>query len=294
MQVVEALSADEWEQVTSDSFVPLTCLAFEREFRGRLEVERPDEGLMISHVTTGGLAVDRTPRQAAHASSDDIHITLTLGGPGVIRQDGHQQRVHAGSVTTYATDRPYQLDYTAPGQRQVLVQLSKRSLGLPPGMVERSLERIAVATGSASRAFFAAVEDSPAAGRAGALRDLAATMIRASVTGIRALPATHGGLLATVRTFMRETFPEPGLTVEGIASAHFVSRRSLYELFEPLGETPGEHLRRLRLTRAAELLRSSGETIAEVAARSGFEDPTTFTRAFSREFGMLPSDYRHR
>lgn len=299
MQVVEALSADEWEQVTSDAFVPLTCAAFEKDFRGRIEVERFDADapghVMVSHVATDGLAVDRTPRQAAHAHSDDIHITFTLGGPGVIRQDGRVARVAAGSVSTYATDRSYQLDYTAPTQRQILLQLSKRSLGLPVGLVERSCELLLVDAGGAADALRTTVEETRGAGEASTgetMRDLAAAMIRTSVLGIRALPSTRGGMLAHVRGFMRGHLHDATLDVAQIAEAHYVSRRYLYELFEPFAETPGEHLRRLRLTRARGLLADPRPTVAQVAASCGFADATTFTRAFHREFGMLPRDAR--
>lgn len=313
MQVVEALSADDWELVTSDAFVPLTCAAFERDFRGRIEFERfdpadtagsgPGSGsgsVMVSHVTTDGLAVDRTPRQAAHANSDDIHLTFTLGGAGVIRQDGRVARVSAGSVSTYATDRSYQLDYTAPGQRQILVQVSKRGLGLPVDLVERSCELLladAATTADALRTTIAETRgtgvgaEHPDRVAGETLRDLVATMLRSSVLGVRTLPTTRGGMLATVRGFMRGHLHDADLDVAQIAEAHYVSRRHLYELFEPFAETPGEHLRRLRLHRAQSLL-SGDLTLAEIAGRCGFADPTTFTRAFHREFGMLPSEYR--
>ena len=99
-------------------------------------------------------------------------------------------------------------------------------------------------------------------------------------------------MLATVRSFMRDLLHDPDLDVAGIAEAHYISRRHLYELFEPFAETPGEHLRRLRLGRAATLLADGSQPIARVAESVGFADPTTFTRAFHREFGMLPSEYR--
>jgi AraC-like DNA-binding protein len=35
-------------------------------------------------------------------------------------------------------------------------------------------------------------------------------------------------------------------------------------------------------------------TVAEVAAAHGFDDPTTFTRAFRRRFGSRPTDVRGR
>jgi AraC family transcriptional activator of tynA and feaB len=295
MPVVDARSADEWELVTSDAFVPLTCVALEPDFHGRIEFERFDDTLMVSHVETDGLAVDRTARQASHANSDDIHLTFTLGGTGVIRQDGHGTRVTAGSVSTYATDRSYQLDYTAPGQRQVLVQVSKRALGIPVPLVEESCARLLVDAPAAAAVLLATLGETR--GRAVAtdgetLRDLAGTIIRSSLSGARVLPSTRGGMLATVRSFMRDLLHDPDLDVAGIAEAHYISRRHLYELFEPFAETPGEHLRRLRLGRAATLLADAALPIARVAQSVGFADPTTFTRAFHREFGMLPSEYR--
>ena len=120
-------------------------------------------------------------------------------------------------------------------------------------------------------------------------------MIRSSLSGSRVLPSTRGGMLATVRSFMRGNLHEPELDVAQIAAAHYVSRRYLYELFETIEETPGEHLRRLRLHRAAGLLRAGGSgTVSQVATRCGFSDPTTFARAFHREFGMSPRDWRGR
>jgi len=295
MQVVDARSADEWELVTSDAFVPLTCVALEPDFHGRIEFERFDATLMVSHVETDGLAVDRTARQASRANSDDIHLTFTLGGPGLIRQDGRGLRVGAGTVSTYATDRSYQLDYTAPGQRQILVQVSKRALGIPVAAVEESCRRLLVDAPDAAAALRATLTETRGAASpevTETLRDLTGTMIRASLAGERVLPATRGGMLATVRAFMRGHLHDAELDVARIAGAHYVSRRHLYELFEPFAETPGEHLRRLRLQRAADLLIGTALPIVRVAESVGFADPTTFTRAFHRELGMLPSDYR--
>jgi AraC family transcriptional activator of tynA and feaB len=303
MQVVDALSADEWELVTSDAFVPLNCVGFEPDFRGHIEFEHlvsgnPDDSIMVSHVATSGIAVDRTARQAAHANSDDIHLTFQLGAPGVVRQDGREARVAAGSVTTYATDRAYQLDYSAPGQRQLLVQVSKRALGIPVELVELSCERLLVTAASTADTLLTTLEETRGtadnAATTETVRDLAGTMIRSSLAGTRILPTTRGGMLATVKSFMHGNLHAPDLDVAQIAEVHYISRRYLYELFEPLEDTPAEYLRRLRLHRAAATLAAPGSraTITEVAESCGFTDPTTFTRAFHREFGMLPRVYR--
>lgn len=300
MQVVDALSADEWETVTSDAFVPLSCVGFEPDFRGHIELERFDGTIAVSRVATSGIAVDRTVRQASQANSEDIHLSFQLGAPGTVRQGRHQVRVAAGDVVSYATDRPYHLDYSAPGQRQILVQVSRRALGIPVDLVRESCERLRVDAPHSAETLLSVLDEARGGVDTGdetlaeTVRDLAGSMIRSSLAHARVLPATRGGMLATVRSYLARNLHEIDLDAARVAQAHFISRRFLYDLFEPLGEAPAEYLRRLRLGRAAEMLESRTEqvTISQVSQRCGFGDPTTFTRAFHREFGMRPHEYR--
>lgn len=65
-----------------------------------------------------------------------------------------------------------------------------------------------------------------------------------------------------------------------------------YRLFrEHLALTPAEYIRKLRLSRAAVRLRDERCRIIDVALDLGFGNVDTFTRAFSREFGLNPSEY---
>ena len=65
-----------------------------------------------------------------------------------------------------------------------------------------------------------------------------------------------------------------------------------YRLFrEHLALTPTEYIRKLRLSRAAVRLRDERCRIIDVALDLGFGNVDTFTRAFSREFGLNPSEY---
>lgn len=57
------------------------------------------------------------------------------------------------------------------------------------------------------------------------------------------------------------------------------------------GLRPVEFIRKYRLHRAAELLRSRSGTVSEVAYQVGFESLSYFTRAFREEFGQNPSDF---
>ena len=61
-----------------------------------------------------------------------------------------------------------------------------------------------------------------------------------------------------------------------------------------LNTTPIQYVKLLRLQRAAELLLSSPESVAEIGARCGFQDPSYFTRSFRERYGCTPSEYRER
>jgi len=50
-------------------------------------------------------------------------------------------------------------------------------------------------------------------------------------------------------------------------------------------------IRFVRLGKAKELLRNSSLTIAEIAYQTGFSDPSYFSRIFSREVGMTPTEF---
>ena len=69
-----------------------------------------------------------------------------------------------------------------------------------------------------------------------------------------------------------------------------------YRMFEVItGLGPGEYLRRRRLSEAALALSAGGGgTVTNLALRFGYDSPDSFTRAFRREFGCLPSDARKR
>lgn len=58
-----------------------------------------------------------------------------------------------------------------------------------------------------------------------------------------------------------------------------------------LGCRPGEYWRERRLDEALALIRSGRSTVAEVATRTGYENPTSFGHAFRQRFGRPPSAF---
>jgi AraC family transcriptional regulator len=83
--------------------------------------------------------------------------------------------------------------------------------------------------------------------------------------------------------------------VSPAALAH-VAHLSVYHfhrIFSGLvGESLAEHVRRLRLERAAGELRHTDSRVIDVALGAGYDAHEPFTRAFRAHFGMPPSEWR--
>ena len=84
------------------------------------------------------------------------------------------------------------------------------------------------------------------------------------------------------------------LTLDELAGVACFSRFHFARLFHAqFGETPFELIRRVRLERAAALLRAHPrEPVISVALRSGFENASAFSRSFRERFGCSPSEWR--
>jgi AraC family transcriptional regulator len=83
------------------------------------------------------------------------------------------------------------------------------------------------------------------------------------------------------------------LTLEELAGVACFSPFHFHRVFRGMvGEAVGEHVRRLRLERAARQLRRSENAVLEIALEAGYETHESFTRAFAETFGMPPSEFR--
>jgi AraC-like DNA-binding protein len=87
--------------------------------------------------------------------------------------------------------------------------------------------------------------------------------------------------------------PDHPWTVEELAHAVALSRSALSERFKAAtGESPHRYLTRIRLTRAAEELRTTDAPVYEIARRYGYGSDVSFSKAFRRAVGVSPGRYR--
>lgn len=92
---------------------------------------------------------------------------------------------------------------------------------------------------------------------------------------------------------MIETEPNRTRSLDELARHARIDRSYLVRLFRrQLDVSPIDLLLRLRCERAAGLLLSTDDPVAEVGRRVGWDDASYFTKRFRANFGQSPSDYR--
>jgi len=117
---------------------------------------------------------------------------------------------------------------------------------------------------------------------------------------ISLLPEKHTGWLAGARDAevgkalaQIHRRPETRWTIADLAHEAGLSRSVLAERFRQyLGVPPVAYLTRWRLQLGAQMLRSSNFSVAQIAAKVGYDSEQSFNRAFKRNFGSPPARYR--
>jgi AraC family transcriptional regulator len=100
-------------------------------------------------------------------------------------------------------------------------------------------------------------------------------------------------VLDRVRDVWGDLTYTPTIPLEDLAEAARVSRQYLCRVFErEVGLGPVECFRLMQLKRAANYLDQTDLPIAEIAARAGYTDESSFSRAFRRAVGATPRDFR--
>ncbi len=298
MTLVTAATAEEWAHATTETFVPLTVGSVANDFRGTIDQRVLTEDVQITAVTAGRSNVRRTTRLARTTPSDDLLFAVHLNGEGAVSQDGRVAGLIPGNGVLYDTARPYELRF--PGSsRELILQVPRDQIPLDRRVIEEACARTFPPTDPGLRVlrvYLSEVLDVADSLTAFQRLDYARTAMDLLTAVLRdAGPTQPTGSLLTLQAFIRGNLANPALSPTLVATTHRVSARHVYNLFQEANTTPAAYIRQQRLLSARRELadiRSSHRSVAAIAGRHGFDDATTFTRAFRREFNITPQQCR--
>lgn len=102
--------------------------------------------------------------------------------------------------------------------------------------------------------------------------------------------------LTKTMSTITEQLENNSVNVDELASALAMSTSQFRRRLSALtGETPQSYITNIRMQKARHLLDTHLElSVLEVALQCGYDDQSSFTRAFKRFFGITPSEYQQR
>ena len=94
------------------------------------------------------------------------------------------------------------------------------------------------------------------------------------------------------KIYLHENYTEK-VTIEKMCRTFCCSKSTLLTAFKrEYGRTVINYLSELRVEEAKKLLSSTALSISEISDATGFYDQAYFSKVFSKEVGITPSDYR--
>jgi signal transduction histidine kinase/ligand-binding sensor domain-containing protein/DNA-binding response OmpR family regulator len=92
---------------------------------------------------------------------------------------------------------------------------------------------------------------------------------------------------------IEQHFEDENFSVENLAEKVNMSVSQLNRKLNALIDQPaGQLIRSMKLQRAADLLKQNAGSVSEICYELGFSDQAYFSRAFKKQFGISPSDFR--
>jgi AraC-like DNA-binding protein len=245
--------------------------------------EERHNGVSIAVVTGGTFTYRTTQGRAVLAPG-----AVLLGNHGQCFECGHEHGAGDRCLAFHiAPEIVESVVSQLPGTRQL--KFAVPSLPPVPGLIPVVAAAAAARRGCAAVSFEELVFDVIA--RVGAV--LADSGSSARLMQRLPDPSRRDQRRVTEALRRIEAESERALSLRELAADAAMSPYHFLRTFRAVaGTTPHQFLLHMRLQRAAARLRGSADSIASIAADSGFTDLSTFNRRFRRLIGSSPSAYR--
>ncbi|WP_194817387.1 AraC family transcriptional regulator [Nocardia sp. XZ_19_385] len=298
-------AVERWTGLLAEIYVPkAVSLRPAAAFHGYVSVGRYDEELELSLRGSVAQVIRRTERMIAGAAAPFLVAAIQTRGVGRLQQGGRSAEMTPGAMVFYDSARPFRWEIDTDWE-QVIVRVPLRTLcersGVAPQDIPTAIGIAASSAAGVAAQFFSGLarvqRTAPQQAAQLAVDSVAllASAVQLAAGASPGAPAALGVTREQVLAFMSRQCTDPALTVDAIAQACAVSRRTLYRLFEGTDGGIGAVLRRMRVEQAQRLLCAAPQwPLSAVAMASGFATERQFYRAFRNENGVTPGEYRTR
>lgn len=250
-----------------------------------------------------GALVERGEKRARQDHERTLLLSVVAHGTSRLQQNDTCSDIGKGDLILYSSTTPYRATFDNVGKYTYMIPY--RALAVPDHILHAQLARrltgrdpLALVVSRYLKDLAANAVHLPEPDRQ-ALEQPTVDLIRALLTStagdeFRAREPLHESLGTRMIEYAKMHISDPDLSIAKLSREHGISERYAYLILAKSGINLSDWVRKQRLTRAAEELSREGsrETISGLAHRWGFPDHANFTRAFRREYGMSPRDYR--
>lgn len=294
---------DYWREATSSLFPPTRVRRPSVEgFFGRVAWLTLDE-VTVADIVSTDVEVVRGEKEIA---ADDrwYEFTIQVDGECAFSQGGRDLVTRPRSMVLYDSRKPYQMRFAGP-YRQLSLKVPRAVLRERVPGVDRLIVQKIAADQMPGRFIYdlaAGLCEYPTAippALAMRLENHILELLATALIGADdALTFSASRLAQTerIKAYIVSRLDDSDLGPREIARAHNISLRHLYDLFaaEDLQVArfiQVQRLERIRRELADPLQR--GLPINTIALRRGFKDFSHFSRAFRKQFGIAPRDFRN-
>lgn len=295
-----------WHDLTVGSHIPIAIDSDHRDdFRATIEVH--DFGLVqLSRLRYPALRGERTERLIRQSDPDVLLVSHVPHGRQLSRRDWGESVADASNIVVHTSSQAGTVINDAP-ITNIVFQLPRTMLDPKGILTDRLLLAPIPATRGIGALLVHVLTDLAEHGDShppAVITQLTTTALDLLTAAARIVAGARFTLPDDSRTrirqiqihsYIRQRLADPNLTPTAVAAAHGLSMRQLHRVFQAEGTTPSAWIRRQRLEQCRRDLGDpelASRPVVAIGARWGYPDPTSFNRAFRREFGIPPGEYR--
>jgi AraC-like DNA-binding protein len=274
------------------------------DFQARLETAQVEDGTICRHQCSPHLSI-RTAQDIANSERECSYLVQVQGGGLKCQQDDSMAFAQAGDILLLDSSRPTKA-WLEGCFDALVVTIPKSELRGSAG-VKHQPRNVLLARGhtplSKCLHLMAALMTRASPEEMAAIYRAVCSLLPIEAGYFECAPSvdeekTHiNYLLKSILGHIDQNIANTDLTPNQVADQFGISVRYVHKLFVGCGMTFRSYATTRRLEYVCKDLTSSAsrrEQISQVAFRWGFNDLSSFNRAFKVRYGCTPSQYRHR